>query len=258
MTDQWREGDDGYHDPDAEPAAEDEIADGETGEVERTTLSLFEGDEGGLTLELRKTLVSLLKHRYISAAGQPAEWRALLESQVVLKSRLNDMFLDLHVDRARQVAFKRQATPEGEGRFPTLLHDIAYTREETILLVFLRQRFRSERADGIDNVFIDREELLAQVGHFRPSHATDQFGDIRRSENALDSLRRAGILFKTADEHRFQVSPVIEVLLPLPRLAELLDWLLGQNGDQAADSGSAGTLSGTVTHSDTASADVPS
>lgn len=262
MTDQWREGDDGYHDPDAEPA-EGETADTETGEVERSTLSLFEGDEGGLTLEQRKTLVSLLKHRYISAARQPIEWRTLLESQVLLQSRLNDMFLDLHIDRARQVAFKRQATPEGEGRFPTLLHDIAYTREETILLVFLRQRFRSERADGIDDVFIDREELLAQVGHFRPAHATDQFGDIRKTENALDSLRRAGILFKTADEHRFQVAPVIEVLLPLPRLAELLDWLLGENGDGAADSISNRTLRGTADDAvtldtETDSAQVPS
>jgi hypothetical protein len=241
MTGQWPEDDAGYDDSAAEPA-EREAADGETDEVERSSLSLFEGDEGGLTLEQRRTFVSLLKHRYISAARQPAEWRTLLDSQVQLKSRLNDMFLDLHIDRAHQVAFKRQATPEGEGRFPTLLHDIAYTREETILLVFLRQRFRSERADGIDDVFI--EELLAQVGHFRPAHATDRFGDTRKSENALDSLRRAGILFKTADEHRFQVSPVIEVLLPLPRLAELLDWLLGENGDGAVGM-SEGTVAGT-------------
>ncbi len=72
-------------------------------------------------------------------------------------------------------------------------------------------------------------------------HATNRFGDTRKSENALDSLRRAGVLFKTADEHRFQVSPVIEVLLPLPRLAELLDWLLGENGN-----GSVGTSEGMV------------
>ena len=43
-------------------------------------------------------IVLLLRHRYISAALQPAEWRTLLASQSLLKSRLNDMFLDLHVD----------------------------------------------------------------------------------------------------------------------------------------------------------------
>jgi hypothetical protein len=225
MTDQWPEDDDIHSE-----LGLSETAFAEPDSDEESSLSLFDGDEGGMTLEQRKALVSILKHRYISAASQPAEWRALLESQLLIKSRLNDVFLDLHIDHTHEIAFKRQAHPEGEGRFPTLLHDIAYTREETILLVFLRQRFRSERADGVHDVFIDRDELLDQVEHFRPLHATDRSGDTRKSENALDSLRRAGILLKTADEHRLQISPVIEVLLPLPRLAELLDWVLGTNG----------------------------
>lgn len=234
MTEQWSEGEPGYAEPDFSRA---ELADGD---LESSSLSLFEGDEGGLTLDQRKALVSLLKHRYISGARLPTEWRTLVESEIVLRARLNDLFLDLHIDRSRQIAFKRQAVPEGEGRFPTLLHDFAYTREETILLVFLRQRFRSERADGADDVLIDREELLEQVAHFRPAHATDQAGDARKSENSIESLRRAGILLRTADEHRFMVSPVIEVLLPLPRLAELLDWLLGENGERSLDLNVAG------------------
>jgi hypothetical protein len=228
MADQWAEDLPG-HDQDDEPenaATEDTI--------EPTSLSLFEGDEGRLALDQRKTLVSLLKHRYICAARHPSEWRVLLDCEVLIKSRLNDMFLDLHVDRTRQVAFKRQAVPEGGGQpFPTLLYDPAYTREETIMLVFLRQRFRSEQAAGADDVLVDREELVSTVAHFRPGHATDQSGDDRRSENAVDSLRRSGILLKTSDPHRFRVSPVIEVLLPLPRLAELLQWLIANNGESA-------------------------
>lgn len=234
MTEQWPEGEPAHAELDSSSA---ELADGD---LEPSSLSLFEGDEGGLTLDQRKALVSLLKHRYISGARQPTEWRTLVESEIVLRSRLNDLLLDLHIDRSRQIAFKRQAVPEGEGRFPTLLYDPTYTREETILLVFLRQRFRSERADGADDVLIDREELLEQVAHFRPGHATDRAGDARKSDNAVESLRRAGILLKTADEHRFKVSPVIEVLLPLPRLAELLDWLLGENGERSLDPNAAG------------------
>lgn len=222
MTDQWLGDEPGYSEPDSSASGLDD-------EGEPSSLSLFEGDEGGLTLEQRRTLVSLLKHRYISAARHPGEWRALLESQVLMKSRLNDMFLDLYIDRTYGVAFKRQAVPDDGGRFPTLLYDPAYTREETILLVFLRQRFRSERAGGADDVLVDRDELSEQIAHFRPGHATDRAGDARKSENAVESLRRAGILLKTADEHRLRVSPVIEVLLPLPRLAELLDWLIGRN-----------------------------
>jgi len=196
---------------------------------EQTSLALFEGDEGGLTLEQRKTLVTILKRRYISAVQNPSEWRTLLQSQSLIKSRLNDLCLDLHVDQTYEIAFKRQAVREDGARFPTLLHNLPHTREETIMLVFLRQRFRSERASGADDVLVDREELVEHVSRFRPAHATDRAGDARRSENAVESLRRAGILLKTADEHRLRVSPVIEVLLPLPRLVELLDWLIGRD-----------------------------
>ena len=213
----------------------------EDAEVEGRSLSLFEGDEGTLTYEQRCALVFLIKHRYVSAEQHPAEWRSLIDAQVQLRSRLNDMFLDLHIDPDAQIAFKRQAVPEGDGRFPTLLHDMTHTREETILLIFLRQRFRSERADGADAVLVDREELLDAVAHFRPPHANDHSGDTRKVENAIMSLQRSGILLKTADEQRVRVAPVIEVILPLPRLQELLDTLLTFNGKTSAgDTGGRG------------------
>jgi hypothetical protein len=202
---------------------------------ERTSLSLFEGDEGQLTLEQRQTLLLLLKQRYISAAQHSSAWRTLLESEMLIKSRLNDLFLDLHVDHRYELAFKRQAQPESEGRFPTLLHDTAYSREETILLVFLRQRFRSERAGGQETVLVDHDELVDNVARFRPEHATDHSGDVRRATNAVENILKARILLRTGDPNRFRISPVIEVLLPIERLHELLEWLLAANGAQAAE-----------------------
>jgi len=215
---------------DATDLTNDDAAEDDTNE----SFSLFEGDEGGLTVEQRRTLVLLLRHRYISAALQPAEWRTLLASQSLLKSRLNDMFLDLHVDLHYEVAFKRQAVPEGGDRFPTLLHDVAYTREETILLVLLRQRLRSERANGQEIVSVDRDYLVENIAHFRPQHATDRAGDARRADGAVESLVKARVLLKTTDPDRFRIAPVIEVLLPVHRLAELLAWLREQNNSGAA------------------------
>ncbi|MBB5640723.1 DUF4194 domain-containing protein [Cryobacterium roopkundense] len=209
-----------------------------TTDTDSENFSLFEGDEGGLTIEQRKTLVLLMKHRYISSALQPAEWRTLLRSQSLLKSRLNDVFLDLHIDLNYEIAFKRQAVAEGGDRFPTLLHDVSYSREETILLVLLRQRFRSERANGQDIVIVDRDNLVDNVAHFRPENATDRSGDARRAVAAVDSLAKARVLLKTSDPDRFRISAVIEVLLPVERLAELLEWLVAQNGEPA-DSGPA-------------------
>ena len=200
-----------------------------TARAESESFSLFEGDQGGLTPAQRRTLVLLLKHRYISAALYPSEWRTLLASELLLTGRLNDLFLDLHVDRHYEVAFKRQAVAEGGERFPTLLHDVSYSREETILLVLLRQRFRSERANGHDIVIVDRDNLLDNVAHFRPEYATDRSGDARRASAAVDSLVKSRVLAKTSDPDRFRISPVIEVLLPVERLRELLDWLVEQN-----------------------------
>jgi len=203
-------------------------------DLDTEDFSLFEGDEGGLTIAQRKTLVLLLKHRYISSALQPVEWRTLLRSQSLIKSRLNDVFLDLHVDLHYEIAFKRQAIAEGGDRFPTLLHDVSYSREETILLVLLRQRFRSERANGQDIVIVDRDNLVDNVAHFRPENATDRSGDARRAVVAVDSLAKARVLLKTSDPDRFRISPVIEVLLPVERLAELLEWLVERNSDPDA------------------------
>lgn len=216
-------------DPDFYDRDEDATVDGS----EESTLALFVGDEGGLSERQRRTLVTLLKHRYISAETHEDEWRTLTETPAAIRSRLNDLFLDLHLDTTHEVAFKRQAVPDTGGRFPTVLHDIAYSREETILLVFLRQRFQSERAAGHEQVIVDRDDLASHVTGFRPEHATNVSGDGKRTENAIESLIKAKILLKTADPERLRVSSVIAVLLPLPRLGELLEWLIGQNaGDE--------------------------
>ncbi|MDH6236810.1 DUF4194 domain-containing protein [Cryobacterium sp. CG_9.6] len=229
MTDTWTD--------DADGVATDDVAPNDSAPSAAENFSLFEGDEGGLTIQQRKTLVLLMKHRYISAALQPVEWRTLLASQTLLKSRLNDVFLDLHIDLHYEVAFKRQAVSEGGDRFPTLLHDVAYSREETVLLVLLRQRFRSERANGQDLVIVDRDNLVQNVARFRPENATDLSGDARKATAAVDSLAKARVLLKTSDPDRFRISAVIEVLLPLERLAELLDWLVTSNAAEVPSDG---------------------
>ena len=108
--------------------------------LDEESVSLFEGDEGGLEYGQRHALVTLLKQRFISARTHPRDWRVLVEHERVLRSRLNDLFLDLAIDRDREVAWKRQASTETGGRFPTMLYDAAWSREETLVLVHLRDR----------------------------------------------------------------------------------------------------------------------
>ena len=187
-----------------------------------TSVSLFEGDEGGLEYAERRALVALLKQRFISARTHPRDWRALTENERVIRSRLNDLFLDLQIDPAREVAWKRQAVSETGQKFPTLLYDVAWSREETVVLVHLRDRFRASTAAGEDRVFVDREEMVEYVAGFRPTHATDVSGDQKRARNAVASINKAGLLIGSPTDDRFEISEAIESLLPLDLLRELL------------------------------------
>lgn len=199
--------------------------------AEGSTVALFAGDEGGLSLAQRRCLVSLLKQRYLSRRTHPELWDVLIEHQGLLGSRLKDMFLSLHVDVEGEVAYKRQAVPDSRtARFPTLLHDTAYSREETVLLVYLRERLQRERANGAETVLVDRDDLLERVAEFRPPDATDVAGERRRAENAIESLRSMRVLHDTRDHDRLTVSPVLDSLMPLARLQELLEWLRTESG----------------------------
>ncbi|UUW88874.1 DUF4194 domain-containing protein [Nocardioides sp. WV_118_6] len=206
----------------------DEVAD-------ERSVSLFEGDEGGLEYAQRHALVTLLKQRFISARTHPRDWQVLVEHERVIRSRLNDLFLDLQVDPAREVAWKRQAFSETGGRFPTLLHDTAWSREETLVLVHLRDRLRAGLAGGDARVYIDREDIVDYVASFRPTHATDEAGDEKRARNAVVSIVKAGLLIGSAAEDRYEISEAVEPLLPLELLHELLDALQKANGTEPAD-----------------------
>ncbi|TWH04164.1 uncharacterized protein DUF4194 [Nocardioides sp. J9] len=203
--------------------------------VDDRSVSLFEGDEGGLEYAQRQTLVTLLKQRFISARTHPRDWQVLVEHEQLLRGRLNDLFLDLQVDRAREVAWKRQAQAEGGGRFPTLLHDTAWSREETLVLVHLRDRLRAGIAGGDVRVYVDRDDLLDYVASYRPVHATDESGDEKRARNAVTSIVKAGLLIPTASDDRFEISEAVEPLLPLELLQELLEALQKANGTQRDD-----------------------
>jgi hypothetical protein len=185
---------------------------------------LFEEDTGTLPIEVRRTMVSILKKRYISAVQTPADWRVLLDHEDLLRSRFHDLFLNLIVDRNHRVAYKRQALPDsGAQPFPTVLHEQSYTREETILLVKLRMLLRGSHPD--DPVFVDRSELLDQLASFRALDVTNLLTAEKAERKAVERLEALNLLLATQENDRFQVAPIVEVLMPVARLNELINWL---------------------------------
>ncbi|MBE9937653.1 DUF4194 domain-containing protein [Cellulosimicrobium cellulans] len=200
-----------------------------------TSLALFEGDTSTLYPEQRWCLHALLKQRYVSADRYPEQWAVLLDNPDIIESRLNELFFRLRLDRENQVAFKYPAVADTGESLPSLLRDMPHTKEETIVMVFVRQRFFAQRQEGEDMVFVDRQVLLDEVADQRPEHATHRAMDDKRARKAIDGLAAAGVLLKTQDPDRFRISPIIEVLLPIEKLRSLWTWLMTRNGTEAED-----------------------
>ncbi|GAA1613705.1 DUF4194 domain-containing protein [Leucobacter chromiireducens] len=195
--------------------------------MERDPDESFPGDRGVLDLDVRRVLVRLLQRRFLLAERNPDEWKVLLEHQQVIESRLHDLFVRLVVDPARGVAYKQQIRSD-ELDAPILLRDEAYTRAETLVLVYLRTVYQRESTAGEPAVRVDVEEVEQTV----LSYFTAADGDVARRQKAirtaLGRLRHEGII-EEESEGRFRISPLIEIVLSAPRLRELAEWLRAQN-----------------------------
>jgi hypothetical protein len=157
-----------------------------------------------------------------------------VDSLGLIRSQLNNLYLDLVIDEAREIAYKRPVRSE-DRTFRTLLHDTSYNREETLLLVFLREQFRAEGAAGATHVFVDADAMQEYVARFRPAHDTDELGGRRKVENAIKALKRAKLITAApGSDDRYQISRAIETLLPIEKLHMLLHSLRAQNNHGAA------------------------
>lgn len=192
---------------------------------------LFEGDRGELTFSQRKTLVVILKRKYLAADKYPKEWATLLESRVAIETRLNDLFQVLVVDEDRQFAYKRSAaTSDGGIKFPSLLHNRQYTLEETVLLVELRDKYAREWASGASSVYVDHEEMLNHLESYRRANGTNHVATRRREAGSIEGLVDEGILICIdGDTDRFRIAPVINAVLTIEKLRELKQWIISDD-----------------------------
>lgn len=185
------------------------------------------GDRGDLDRKQRDTLVALVKKAFISSDDKVA-WSTLMRDPGPIVRSLNNLYFNLVVDDRAEVAY---ATParSADNPFKTLVRDTANNREETLLLVYLRERHRAETASGLQIVHADADAMLDYVSRFRPPSATDVVGDERRVRSAIDGLVSSGLLVRTPDADRYRVHRAIEALLPLPLLHQLVDAFRAQN-----------------------------
>ena len=182
---------------------------------------LWPGDRGTLDRTQRDTVVALMKKAFISSDDR-AEWATLRRSPDPIAATLNNLYLKLVVDERAEVAYTTPART-ADDPFKTLVRDAPNSREETLLLLFLREQYRSSTAAGQTSPFVDATAMYEYVQRFRPASATDRVLDERRVTTAIKSLAGTGLLEATRDPNRFRIHRAIEALLPLDRLNQLLD-----------------------------------
>ena len=215
---------------DAEDTAEDSDEFGDALGLAPDTFALWNGDQGTLDAKQRDTLVALLKKSFISADDKVA-WRTLMRDPGPIVTSLNNLYFILVVDERAEVAY---ATParNADNPFKTLVRDAPNNREETLLLIYLRERHRAETASGQPVVYADVKAMLDYVERFRPASATDISGNEKRVHSAIAGLVTAGLLVKTSDADRYRVHRAIEALLPLNTLNQLVEAFRAHNSGQ--------------------------
>lgn len=190
--------------------------------------ALFAGDPGELSEMTRRALVQLLRGPYVSRRRHPKLWPALLADEDVVRRRLGDLFLELILEPELEVAFVRNLEAE-ELTLPRVIRSSRLTLLDTALVLFLRgELLRAEAGDG--RVIVGRQDIDDQLQVYRPTTSTDDAGFARRINSAVAKMNDNSILISTAEEGRFEISPVLgmvfnadEVLSVTAELKRLLN-----------------------------------
>ena len=198
---------------------------------------LWEGDEGTLSFDARRALLSLVRGPSVDAERQPELWRALLGSVSTISARLNELFLELVVDADAGVAFVRNVEVEGM-RIPKAVRTQPLTLAATLLVLFLR---RELLGDDSHRTIVSKTDAFEALEPYRIATELDEAGFRRQMEAAWNRLGDANVLVKTDADDRFEVSPVLRLVFGVDEcraVEEAFARLLEERGVDASDDGS--------------------
>jgi len=183
---------------------------------------LFHGDTGQLPFDARRALCQLLAGPSIDAQRHAELWPALLRFEAPIRSRLNELFLELVLDRESGVGFTRQADT-GELDAPTLLRAAPLTFIDSALLLHLRQHLAEADAQGRRAV-VEEGLLIEELAVYEKNLSTDRAGFMRRIGAAIGKLRDSQVLLRLrGSEDRYEVSPALKLLFSAEEVQTLTE-----------------------------------
>jgi hypothetical protein len=182
--------------------------------------ALFPDDTGTLPFEARRVLCQLLAGPSVDAERHGRLWPVLLREETAVRARLNELFLELVLDRDLGVAFVRQAET-GELDTPTLLRSNPLTFIDSVLLLWLRQQLSEADAQGRRAV-VDEEDMYTQMAVYAPTQGTDSAGFTRKVHNAIEKMKKHSVLRAIrGSEGRHEVSPTLKLLFSAEQVQAL-------------------------------------
>ena len=200
--------------------------------------ALFPGDTGVLPIKVRQALVKLLKGPYVDGGRDEKLWTTLLDNQLILRSRLSELFLTLQLDHERKVAVLRPVDPEaigGSTRSNILRQQRALSRVETIVLLRLRLLLDRHVTAQTDPT-ITREEIAELVAHYQPAGQQDALRDADVVNRAITKLLARQLLLTTGLDEVYTISNALPLALPFENIGDIpaqIEALMAANTDQS-------------------------
>lgn len=200
--------------------------------------ALFPGDTGVLPMKVRQALVKLLKGPYVDGGRDEKLWTTLLDNQLILRSRLSELFLTLQLDHERKVAVLRPVDPEaigGSTRSSILRQQRALSRVETIVLLRLRLLLDRHVTAQTDPT-ITREEIAELVAHYQPAGQQDALRDSDVVNRAITKLLARQLLLATGLDEVYTISNALPLALPFENIGDIpaqIDALVAASTDQS-------------------------
>lgn len=200
--------------------------------------ALFPGDTGVLPMKVRQALVKLLKGPYVDGGRDEKLWTVLLDNQVILRSRLSELFLTLQLDHERKIAVLRPVDPEvigGGARSSILRQQRALSRVETIVLLRLRLLLDRHVTAQTDPT-ITREEITELVAHYQPAGQQDALRDSDVVTRAITKLLARQLLLPTGLDDVYTISNALPLALPFENIGDIpahIEALVAASADQS-------------------------
>lgn len=201
------------------------------GSAYQSERALFAGDTGTFALDIRQSLVRLLRGPYIDGTADPALWTTILTHRASLQQYLSEIFLLLSIDPERKIALLQPAEIDAVHTQPIVARK-PLRREETLLALRLRMLLDRHAGTGTD-VTITRSgarEILAE--HRRPGALDDKRLD-EQTDAALARLLALKLLLPSELATEYRVSNALALALPFDSIDQIPAYLAALDADGA-------------------------